>query len=221
MALAHIIFDLDGTLIDSAPSILDCMATVIDAAGYAPEVPLRVNLIGPPLLKTLERITGITDVTRLQPLAEAFKTRYDTLGLRATQAYPGVPLMLRRLVAAGLTLHLATNKRQRPTRAIIDLFGWDGLFATIYAQDQISPGFADKSAMLRQLLLDNSLDPATCVYIGDIPADARAAASNRLRFVAADWGYGTDQNWDGVEAWQHVSNPGKVPEVLNCGVAFN
>jgi len=219
MKVAQLIFDLDGTLIDSAPSILACMEAVIVEAGYVPVVPFHVSLIGPPLMATLSRLTGWTDEARLHPLAQAFKARYDSEGLRATQPYPGVSDMLHRLACSGMELHLATNKRQRPTLAILDLLGWQNLFTTVYAQDSVSPGYTDKSTMLRLQLRDNAIEPATTVYVGDIPADGVAAAANSLNFIAVDWGYGCFDDWEGGTSWSRVATPEALLDTLACGTA--
>ena len=200
-----LIFDLDGTLIDSAPSILACMESVVADAGYRPVVPLEVSLIGPPLLVTLSKITGLADQAELRPLTEQFKLRYDCEGLRATRSYPEIPALLEHLQALGFDLHLATNKRLRPTRTILGLMGWGDVFRTVYAQDSVEPGFPDKRTMLEHQLREQGIDPLAAAYIGDTREDGLAASANSLHFFAADWGYGSFDDWPGVPLWSRLT----------------
>jgi len=78
--MKHILFDLDGTLIDSAPTILSCFARVLEKRGMHPKCELTHSLIGPPLIETLRRISGIDDPEILQGLADNFKRYYDEVG---------------------------------------------------------------------------------------------------------------------------------------------
>lgn len=207
MNTANLIFDLDGTLIDSAPSILACMEHVSAAAGLKLELPLEANLIGPPLLTALARVTGLSDERLLLPLAEAFKAHYDAVGLHSTVPYPEIPEVLRHLRDKGMTLYLATNKRMIPTIAILEKMGWGEWFTAIYTLDKTSPGCTNKSTMLGLLLRENKIDPATAVYVGDTLEDGIAAAASGLHFIAADWGYGNFDDWPGVASWSRATAP--------------
>lgn len=207
MNVSHLIFDLDGTLIDSAPSILACMEKVIVDAGYTPVLPLQVGLIGPPLMSTLATITGSSDSKLLQTLAAAFKDRYDSEGLRSTTPYPGIPDTLRQLHARGMKLHLATNKRSRPTLAILAMLGWHELFLSVTCQDSVTPGYAHKTLMLEHQLAEQGIDPSGAVYIGDTREDGSAAAANGLHFIAVDWGYGSFDDWNSTSSWSRAATP--------------
>lgn len=188
--ISDFIFDLDGTLIDSAPAILRCLKRTLQSAGYTPQVPLQHQLIGPPLTETLSHLTGLTDQTALLRLADDFKSLYDASEILQTRAFPGIEAMLEALVLQGMRLHLTTNKRMKPTRILLDTLGWNSYFASIYTLDMVIPHFANKSEALRQQLKDLQIAQFSALYIGDTPADGNAAAANKLRFAAATWGYG-------------------------------
>ena len=215
MNVSHVIFDLDGTLIDSAPSILACMEQVIADAGLAPALPLQVSLIGPPLKTTLATITGLSDDDLLQALVEAFKERYDSEGLYSTRPYPEIPETLRQLRARGMKFHLTTNKRSRPTLAILEMLGWRELFLSVTCQDSVTPGYAHKAAMLEHQLPGYGIDPSKAVYIGDTREDGSAAAANGLHFIAADWGYGDFSDWNSTFSWSRVANPAALINLLH------
>ncbi|NBU59665.1 MAG: HAD family hydrolase [Betaproteobacteria bacterium] len=192
----NLIFDFDGTLIDSAPSILAGFAAVVERHGISPRVPLDSRLIGPPLLPTLQRISGVDDQTALQDMAATFKAWYDTEGYRLTAVYPGIDAVLHDL-AARARLYIVTNKRIHPTRQILGHLGWVPLFAGVYAQDAFDPPLASKAAVIGQVLSMHGIDPAGALYIGDRAEDGEAATANGLRFAWATWGYGTDLDLSG------------------------
>ena len=185
-----ILFDFDGTLVDSAPSILDALAHALQRSGITPAVPLEPALIGPPLRRTLATLAGSDDATLLEPLAAAFRDEYDTRGYRLTAVYPGVPEMLEALHEADIALHIVTNKRIKPTRLILEHFGWIRWFSGIYALDSLQPAAPHKSALVREVLQRHQLASASTWMIGDSAEDRQSALANGLRFFAATWGYG-------------------------------
>ncbi len=188
---SHILFDLDGTLIDSAPSILAGFAAVVERHGIKLQAPLDSRLIGPPLLPTLARITGNDDPAALADMAGTFKAWYDSEGYTRTAVYPGVDPALRDL-AAHATLYIVTNKRIHPTRQILRHLDWEHLFAGVYAQDAFEPPLLSKAAVIGRAMSLHGIDPATALYIGDRAEDGEAATANQLPFVWATWGYGVD-----------------------------
>ena len=185
-----ILFDLDGTLIDSSPSILNCFGQVLNSAGLAPLVPLASSLIGPPLRQTLINLTGITDSAVLDRLVDDFKECYDTDGYKATLVYDGVDEMLMQLADSDITLAIATNKRRIPTQKILEHLGWGRYFRIVGTLDTPAPPHADKAAMIRQVLDDIGAIAESSLYVGDKLEDGEAAEANHMRFIAAGWGYG-------------------------------
>lgn len=185
-----LIFDLDGTLIDSAPSILASLAMALEEGGVTPRVPLESGLIGPPLQETLARLTGTEDVETLQTYVDAFKRHYDEGGYKETVSYSGIAAMLMELHARGCQMHLATNKRLAPTLLILDYLGWTGYFGSIYALDRYQPRLADKGELLHRMLAEEGIRNEDAVYIGDKLEDAAAAEKNGLPFIGVKWGYG-------------------------------
>ncbi len=208
--LTDVIFDLDGTLVDSAPSILLCLAEALASQGIAPIVPLSSQVIGPPLQETLRNISGCTDDKTIADMADTFVEQYDLSGYRQTQSFAGVEDMLQDLKDAGLRLHIATNKRLKPTRLILSHLGWSELFCEVYALDLRKPVFPNKSEMLKALLQDQHIVSSDAVYIGDRSDDWKAARANELPFVAAVWGYrdadllATSQGLITAESPEHI-----------------
>jgi phosphoglycolate phosphatase len=209
------IFDLDGTLIDSAPSILAGFQAALKEQGLYAQRPLTADLIGPPLLLTLAALTGEHHPDVLNALAASFKAHYDTEGYKASVVYPGVDEALRTLHQQGHLLHIATNKRLLPTQRILKHLGWDELFASVYASDAVTPTYPDKTAMLRALISEQNVKTHQAIYVGDKPEDGLAAYANGLRFVAVNWGYG---DWyhpsPYPNGWTRVDSPAVWPALI-------
>lgn len=186
----NLLFDFDGTLIDSSDSILASFAAAVAQCGRQPAVALERSLIGPPLRDTMRRISGCEDEAELHRLVEAFKDAYDTHGYRETRVYPGIGPALAKLHAAGAALFIVTNKRILPTTRILAHLGWEPLFSGVFALDGTTPHTANKTALVAHVLARGNIAAGQATMIGDTPEDLAAATRNGLRFAAARWGYG-------------------------------
>lgn len=200
-------FDFDGTLIDSAPSILEAYAYALHTTGIEPRVALNASLIGPPLTETLVRLSGSDDAALIQTLALHFKTHYDQAGVAATLAYPGVAEMLDNLSAAGIVMHVSTNKRYSITLAILENLGWKGRFASVYALDMVEPRLPAKAQLLAKQISELGLVPDATVYVGDKREDGEAADANGLMFYYAAWGYGDLKREQLAPCWNWLNHP--------------
>lgn len=207
-----IIFDLDGTLVDSAPGILAAFQAVLSAYGISPRCSLDSRLIGPPLAETLAWLSGIADPVKLTPLITDFKRRYDAEGVAATPAYAGIDSLLDKLVRNQICLHIATNKRIAPTRAVVGHLGWMTHFASLHALDLYVPSLPNKTELLARVLAEHGLSPETCLYVGDKHEDGEAADRNGIPFVAAAWGYGNFTQDEVPRHWTVLARPSTLEE---------
>lgn len=202
----NLIFDLDGTLIDSAPSILASFAHAFVSKGIAPQLPLTPDVIGPPLMQTLAKLSGVDDAEVLSDLAQRFKSHYDTEGHKQTLVYEGVEAFLRAQQAAGFKLYIATNKRYVPTVKIIQHLNWTQYFAGVFALDYYTPPVANKAQMLANVLADLNITPNEAVYIGDRYEDGTAAEQNGLPFILVNWGYFDEKIAQAKPEWVSFAN---------------
>ncbi len=211
---SHILFDLDGTLIDSAPAILASFREAFAQTGIVPVRSIDESIIGPPLTETLQLLSGSADSALIRQLTEAFKASYDSEGYKATADYAGVGQLLAELAGAGLSLSIATNKRIHPTRLILEHLGWLDHFSHIYALDLFSPRLPDKAAMIARLLADQEIAKDQAIYIGDRSEDGESADANGLPFIAATWGYGSLTSAEMRTGWRVAAEPAALGAML-------
>lgn len=212
--LKQVIFDFDGTLVDSAPAILDCFRNVLSERGIAPRLPVDSRLIGPPLMETMGRLSGIVDPDELRQLVNDFKRHYDSEGVYSTVVYVGIHEMLDELCRRGYRLHIATNKRQLPTDLILTHLKLSHIFDSVYAIDSATPPYMSKAAMMRSQLEELAVPSSQSCYIGDKKEDGIAADANHVLFYAAGWGYGEWQDIQIPDHWVTISEPAQLVEQL-------
>ncbi len=191
-----ILFDFDGTLVDSAPAILSAYHEAFRTCAVQPVVTPEPRLIGPTLTDTLSILAGSPEPALLEALTIAFKTSYDRSCELHTPAFEGVEALLTGLFMQGIRLFIATNKRAFPTHKIITHLGWAHWFEGVYALDSFTPSKPDKSALIQQIMQDHRLPGASTLYVGDRQEDGVAAAANELPFYFATWGYQSHQALD-------------------------
>lgn len=190
MTLKHILFDFDGTLIDSAPCILNCYQQALTELEIEPAVPVKADIIGPPLQETVAMLAATDDATLISDLASRFKHCYDQRVATETPLYADVEEVLSDLKKRGYQLYIATNKRHLPTMAVLRHLGLTGYFTAIGSVDQMPAGQQKKGLLIRELMMQHNILADDAIYVGDKLDDYEAASFNALQFAAAGWGYG-------------------------------
>lgn len=185
----NIIFDLDGTLIDSAESILESLRNAFINTDNVPILELDTSLIGPPLVETIIKLLGTNELDKITPVINDFKRYYDEQGFKQSTYFVGIPELLNELKKNGQNLYIATNKRLIPTNKIINYLEWQSYFNEIYTLDTFNPNLKSKTGLISKILELNNFDIADTIYIGDRNEDANAAQFNNLEFMMAKWGY--------------------------------
>ncbi|MFN7003438.1 MAG: phosphoglycolate phosphatase [Roseinatronobacter sp.] len=187
-----VVFDLDGTLIDSAPDIWRAANQVLEGEGL-PLVTFEQSrgFIGRGARVFVERMelaaAGANDPARTAHLHARFLHFYERAH-EGTQVYPHVVEALDALRRQGLRLGLCTNKPLRPTQAVLAHLGWDGLFETVIGGDSLPVAKPDPAPLLA--VLDGmGLGLPEIVYIGDSETDAETAERAGARFGLYTEGY--------------------------------
>jgi phosphoglycolate phosphatase len=189
------LFDLDGTLLDSLPGIAYSTRAAFTACGLAMgEVELR-TLIGPPIRTILAKI-ALADVAgglseeQLDRLVQAFRLSYDNEGWKMTPHYVGAAELLRELRAKGKRLFVVSNKPRPISLKILEAEGTLELFEEIVTRDSRRPAYSGKWEMMSSLMERHGLEPQDCLMVGDTMEDAEAASATGMKFCLMTHGYG-------------------------------
>ena len=190
MRPCSVIFDLDGTLIDSAPDIHAASNAVLAAHGFEPmTLPQIRSFIGrgvPHLVHCLLEASESdpTGPLHAQMVAD-FTARYEE-AVTLTALYPGVRAALTALAAAGHPLGLCTNKPLAPTMAVLRHFDLQDMFHTVIGGDSLPTRKPDPAPLLNALW---AMGDGRALYVGDSEVDAQTAQAAGLPFLLFTEGY--------------------------------
>ena len=203
------IFDFDGTIADSGPTIMGSARETLLRLGHPVPDEDRLRLfVGPPLL------TGITEVLDVPAeRADEFRVTYRAIYTeRMTEAviYPGIPELLAELRAAGWVLGVASTKREDLVARILHAKELAAPFEVIAGADLLDRHASKAWVLGRALaaLATRGLDTRGALLVGDRRHDVDGAAEHGIRTIFARWGYGTEAEAAG--AWAIADSPVEV-----------
>lgn len=187
----YIVFDLDGTLIDSIQQIAAAVNHALKTCGF-PEVPNYRDLswfVGPPLRDGFEKLVGTRDDSLVDRLVAAYRDVYREISGEA-KPYPGIPPLLANLYRMNRTLAVATTKPTVFARQILKRLELDRLFGTIVGSELDGTRSA-KEQLIRCVTEAYNAPRADFVHVGDRRDDIIGAKRNGIDSVAVLYGYGT------------------------------
>ena len=184
------VFDLDGTLVDSAPDIHAALDRLMAAEGRLPFSRAEViAMIGDGVRVLVQRASAARDLPFSEDLLAAFTADYTARAAEATTLFPGIPEALDALAAEGWSIAVCTNKPAAATAALLSALGLAGRFAAVGGGDSFPVRKPDPGHLLGTLQAAGG-DPRQAVMIGDHRNDVRAAQGAGLPCLFAGWGYG-------------------------------
>ncbi|WP_241984106.1 HAD family hydrolase [Aliidiomarina sedimenti] len=196
-----ILFDLDGTLLDTAPDLQRALNTVLAAHGR-PEVTLQqarpVASHGSTGLLELGFGDDFNEHNRL-PLRQAFLEAYADDPHRDTRYFAGVETLLARLQSASIKYAIVTNKPTQFTDALLPHFTQLQASSAVVCGDTLKVAKPDPAPLLYAAQL-SQVDPARCWYVGDAERDIEAGRRAGMTTVLAAYGYIAEH--DQPDSWQ-------------------
>ena len=214
-----VLFDLDGTLIDSAPDLAGA-ANDLRASHGLPPHPFAVlrPMVGAGARGMVGAAFGVRPGdTQFEALRDAFLARYAERLLQRTQVFDAVQPVLRALESAGVRWGIVTNKAARFTEPIIDGLALRVRVSALVCGDT-TPHSKPHPAPLLEAASQLGLQPARCAYVGDDLRDVMAGRAAGMPTLVAAWGYLGDG--PPVQEWGADAILGTPAELLNwLGVA--
>jgi len=200
-----VLWDLDGTIVDSAPGITATLAWTFERLGMPIPSPTEMLAwVGPPLLDAFRELAGLDEAAAQEALA-LYRGRYREVGVFQATPYPGVPGFLRELHARGVPTSLATSKPESLARAILEREGLLGELDVITgaSEDERRSAKADVVALALERLAAAGFDASRPVLIGDRHHDVAGAAERGVPTIFVTWGYGAPEEAAGSVAIVH------------------
>ncbi|MDE5663896.1 MAG: HAD family hydrolase [Muribaculaceae bacterium] len=184
-----VIFDLDGTLLNTIADLGTACNYALEKLGYPPHPISAYNfMVGNGVRKLLERAQPDADSETIDRLLVHFRQYYDAHCTDHTVPYPGIPELLRDLVAKGIKVAVATNKYQAAASQIINHYFPDIPFAAVEGQVEDRPVKPDPSVVFA--VLNASPTPkAEVLFVGDSGVDIETARRACVDSIGVTWGF--------------------------------
>lgn len=208
-----VIFDLDGTLTDSAEGIVASFRHALLTIGVdVPDGDLANRIVGPPMHLTLQEM-GLGEHT--DAAIAAYRADYSRRGWSMNRPFAGIPELLADLHAAGVRLAVATSKAEPAARRILAHFGLEERFEVISGAT-VDGTRSSKAEVLGHALAQLAPLPDRVVMVGDRSHDVEGAAAHGIGAIVVGWGYGGDDFTGGSSALAHVASVEDLREVLGA-----
>lgn len=205
-----ILFDQDGTLLDSGPGIKHCAIKTLEVMG----LPLKRYedmdyFIGPPL-KDCFRLSGVPE-NRLEEAVRIYRDFYQKEGMFDATVYDGILDLLKALKNKGYKVYVCTSKAEVLAREILSHFHIDEYLDGIYGAS-LDGIHALKKDIVARCLKDIHTDNA--IMIGDTYLDLEGANANSISSIGVTYGYGNIERMKEEHPLAIVSHPSEIPKII-------
>ena len=211
--MSLVLFDLDGTLVDSGPGIRASVRHAAASVGIAEPTDEQLRaLIGPPFPAAFLDVLGVDGATAEAMMAD-YRATYGSGGMFDASVYPGIPELLTELTARGDVLAVATSKPADYAREIVAHLGLAEYVAGGVHGTTFDGRVQGKAAVVGLALAANR--PALAL-VGDRNHDVEGAREHGLPCIGVDWGFGGRDELEEAGAAAVVDKPGEVPAALDA-----
>ncbi len=188
--MQSILFDLDGTIINSQEGITNCIRYVFEYWDM-PQPPIEDLLcfIGPPLKYSFTKYYGF-DEEKTKISVGKYRERFDKIGIFECELYAGVRELIQSLHGKGYTLYLASSKPERACERIIEHFHLESYFDGIFGST-LDGRISTKEQVLEYLFETTGIDRKETILIGDTKFDAIGAREAGISCLGVTYGFGS------------------------------
>ena len=208
-----VIFDVDGTVLDTSSGVLSAVQYTIDKLGYDKiDDKTLATFIGPPIQDSFARVYGLKgDI--LQTIATIFRDRYKDVDLLKAEPYPGIYDVIRTLSENNITSAIATYKREDYAVTLLKHFRFDEYIDIMHGGDHENK--LKKKDIIEICIAESGItDKSRIVMVGDTDHDAIGAQQVGVDFIAVTFGFGF-KNKEDVDKIKAVGCAEKAIEILD------
>ena len=208
-----LLFDLDGTLIDSAVGITRCVAHALACIGHPPlpEDALR-RWIGPPLRDSFAPLLG--DPARVEAAVQHYRDRFETDGWHEHTVYAGIGEVVRNAHAAGHRVAVVTAKNEAHARRIVEHLPFGDVFETVVGAT-LCGRLSHKPELIAEALARLDVPAGDCAMIGDRAMDIHGARHHGMPGLGVLWGFGDAAELDTAGATACFATPATLARWLH------
>ena len=211
-----VIFDLDGTLLDTLEDLAISTNQALAQNGFPQhDTEAYRFFVGNGITKLMERALPEDQRNEKTVLRvrQDFVDYYSMHNMDYTKPYPGIPELIDDLQKQGLRMAVASNKYQAATGKLIDRYFPAGTFAAVHGQREEIPPKPDPT-IVRNILTETGSTSADTLYVGDSSVDMRTAANSGLRSVAVTWGFRPRKELEENGAMFVIDRPEQLLEIV-------
>lgn len=210
-----LIFDLDGTLVDSLRGIADTLNRTLSAHGLPGHADAQVrSFVGDGLRNLILRaLPHQTDAAVVESVLKLYRQDYELTWKESCQAYPGIPELLADLSQAGHPLAVLSNKIHSFTVDMVRGVFPDIAFHTVLGQREGIPHKPDPHGAF-EVAQSLQARPAECIFIGDSTVDLLTAHNAGMTAIAVDWGYHDRKALEAAGASHIASSAMELGEII-------
>lgn len=208
-----ILFDLDGTLTDSGPGIMNAAAYAMEHYGLHADKALMRRFVGPPLVDSFRDFCGFSYEKAVEAI-EVFREYYMARGVYENSVYPGVTEMLERLRGAGRRLAVATSKLESTAVLVLEHFELAGYFELIAGSLEDNTRIRKAEVVAFALDKLGVSDRSRALMVGDREHDVIGARKNGLDCLGVLYGYGSREELVSAGAALTAADPQEAAEII-------
>lgn len=187
-----VLFDLDGTIVDSRSGIVSTLHRVLSDLGHSPDPKLDLAwVVGPPLTELIAQVLLQYHDFRIDEAIALYRHHYDLTGRFSAPVFPGMRALLCELAASEIRLFTATSKPAGLAKQILEMNGLDSCFEAICGAAEDDSG-GEKPEMIKRIMKGYGLISQHTLMVGDRRFDISGAHANRIRGIGVLWGYGSE-----------------------------
>ena len=212
--IKNVIFDLDGTLLDTREGVIESARYAAKKMGYS-ELPYETMLtfVGPPIQNSFIKYYGCDENTA-QKAANIFRDYYKNSALLLAEAYEGIYDLCQELKENNVRMSVATYKREDYALTLLHHFGFDKYCNPMHGAD--NENLLKKEDIVRMCLDEMGAAKDDCVLIGDTDNDAKGAIKAGTKFIAVTYGFGFKNETD-VMGFPYIgvaSKPAEIKKII-------